>query len=279
MQAGRIQDETGKVQNSRMEIILSSPRSASARDPAARGLLLTGPVARTSLGDMVAERLRAAILNSELSPGQLLREARISESLGVSRSPVHAAFLMLEHEGLVTLSRHRGATVVQLSAEDLDEVHSLRLVIEELAVRLAIQHRDEADLKALERSLAGLRPHLEHSVTEQMSAQLDVNFHDDIYRAAHHDRLYRSWSAIRMQVHWLLLLRTVASQGWHENMIASHIRIVELIKAGDEAGAVSAVGEHIRDLYNRICTTLIEQQPSQEVVSTARQRAGSYLFG
>ena len=80
-------------------------------------------------------------------------------------------------------------------------------------------------------------------------------------------------------MHWLLLLRTVASQGWHENMIASHIRIVELIKAGDEAGAVSAVGEHIRDLYNRICTTLIEQQPSQEVVSTARQRAGSYLFG
>ena len=157
-----------------MEIILSSPRSASARDPGVRGLLLTGPVARTSLGDLVAERLRAAILNSELSPGQLLREARISESLGVSRSPVHAAFLMLEHEGLVTLSRHRGATVVQLSAEDLGEVHSLRLVIEELAVRLAIQRRDEADLKVLERSLAGLRPHLEHSVTEQMSAQLDV---------------------------------------------------------------------------------------------------------
>jgi DNA-binding GntR family transcriptional regulator len=256
-----------------METMLSSARPASAREPAVSGSLLTGPVARTSLGDMVAERLRAAILNSELSPGQMLREGRISESLDVSRSSVRAAFLILEHEGLITLSRRHGATVAQLSADDLGEVHSLRSVIEELAVRLAIQRRDEADLKALEKSLAGLRPHTKRSISEQTSAQLDVNFHDDIYRAAHHDRLYQSWSAIRMQVHWLLLLRTVASQGWHESMIASHIRIVELIRAGDEAGAVSAVDEHIRDVYTRICSTLKEQQPDQEVVATARQRA------
>jgi DNA-binding GntR family transcriptional regulator len=262
-----------------MEIMLSSTRPASAREPAVSGSLLIGPVARTSLGDMVAERLRAAILNSDLSPGQLLREGPMSESLDVSRSSVRAAFLILEHEGLITLSRRHGATVVQLSVEDLGEVHSLRSVIEELAVRLAIERRDEADLKALEQSLTGLRSHTKRSITEQMAAQLDVSFHDDIYRAAHHDRLYRTWSTIRMQVHWLLLLRTVAGQGWHESMIASHIRIVELIKAGDEAGAVSAVGEHIRDMYNRICNTLIEQQSSQEVTSTARQRAGSCLFG
>ena len=262
-----------------MEIMLSSARAASAREPAVRGSLLTGPVVRTSLGDMVAERLRTAILNSELAPGQLLRESRISESLDVSRSPVRTAFLILEHEGLITLSRHRGAAVVQLSVEDLGEVHSLRSVIEELAVRLAIQRRDEADLEALETSLAALRLRTKRSITEQTAAQLDVSFHDDLYRAAHHDRLYQSWSAIRAQVHWLLLLRTVTSQGWYESMIASHIRIVELIKAGDEAGAVSAVGEHIRDMYNRICSTLIEQQPSQEVASTARQRAGSYPFG
>jgi DNA-binding GntR family transcriptional regulator len=259
--------------------MLSSPRSAPAREPAVRGSLLTGPIARTSLSDIVAERLRAAILNSELSPGQLVREGRISESLDVSRSSVRAAFLILEHEGLITLSRRHGATVVQLSVEDLGEVHSLRSVIEELAVRLAVQRRDEADLKTLEQSLADLCPRPKRSITEQMAAQLDVSFHDDIYRAAHHDRLYRSWSAIRMQVHWLLLLRTVASQSWYESMIASHIRIVELIEAGDEAGAVSAVGEHIRDMYNRICSTLIEQQPGQEVVSTARQRADSYLLG
>lgn len=257
----------------RVESMLSSPRSAAASSP-----LLTGPAVRTSLGDVVAERLREAILNSELSPGQHLREEQISESLDVSRGPVRDAFLILEREGLVTLSRHRGATVVQLSVEDFGEVYSLRSVIEELAVRLAIRRRDDSDLEALDQSLADLRAGMKRKITEQVAARLDVSFHDNIFRAAHHERLYRSWSSIRMQVHWFLLLRTVASQDWREGMIQSHSRILELIRAGDEAEAVSAVGEHVRNAYNRICGALIEQQASTEAIPDARQRAESYLL-
>ena len=262
----------------RVESMLSSPRSASAKESAS-GALLTGPAARTSLGDVVADRLREAILNAELSPGHHLREEQISESLDVSRGPVRDAFLILEREGLVTLSRHRGATVVQLSVEDFGEVYSLRSAIEELAVRLAIRRRDPSDLQALEQALAELRAGMKRKITEQVAARLDVNFHDQIFRAAHHERLYRSWSSIRMQVHWFLLLRTVASQDWREGMIQSHNRILELIRAGDEAGAVSATGQHIRDAYNRICGTLIEQQADRESVPDARQRAESFLLG
>jgi DNA-binding GntR family transcriptional regulator len=261
-----------------VESILSSPWSASAKESAASGPLLTGPAVRTSLGDVVADRLREAILNAELSPGQHLREEQLSESLDVSRGPVRDAFLILEREGLVTLSRHRGATVVQLSVEDFGEVYSLRSAIEELAVRLAIRRRDDDDLQALEHSLDELRAGMKRKITEQVAARLDVNFHDNIFRAAHHERLYRSWSSIRMQVHWFLLLRTVASQDWREGMITSHTRILELIKAGDEAEAVSAIGQHIRDAYNRICGSLIDQQADRASVPDARQRAESYLL-
>jgi DNA-binding GntR family transcriptional regulator len=258
--------------------MLSSPWSAAAKETTASGPLLTGPAVRTSLGDVVAERLREAILNSELSPGQHLREEQISESLDVSRGPVRDAFLILEREGLVTLSRHRGATVVQLSVEDFGEVYSLRSVIEELAIRLAIRRGTEADLQALEQSLAELRSGMKRKITEQVAAQLDVNFHDNIFRAAHHDRLYRSWSSIRMQVHWFLLLRTVASQDWRDGMILTHSRILELIRAGDEDAAATAIGQHIRDAYNRICGTLIDQQTDQEEAPDARQRAESFLL-
>lgn len=262
----------------RVESTVSSPLTASAKSPAASGPLLTGPAVRTSLGDVVAERLREAILNNELSPGQHLREEQISESLDVSRGPVRDAFLILEREGLVTLSRHRGATVVQLTVEDFGEVYSLRSVIEELAVRLAIRRRDDADLQALEQSLADLRTGMKRKITEQVAAQLDVNFHDNIFRAAHHDRLYRSWSSIRMQVHWFLLLRTVASQDWRDTMIVNHSRILELIRSEDEPEAVTAIGQHIRDAYNRIWPVLIEQQDDRQAVPDAKQRAESYLL-
>jgi DNA-binding GntR family transcriptional regulator len=269
---------SGVLGGRRVESIVSSPLSASAKASAASGPLLTGPAVRTSLGDVVAERLREAILNSELSPGQHLREEQISESLDVSRGPVRDAFLILEREGLVTLSRHRGATVVQLTVEDFGEVYSLRSVIEELAVRLAIRRHDEADVQALEQSLADLRAGMKRKITEQVAAQLDVNFHDNIFRAAHHDRLYRSWSSIRMQVHWFLLLRTVASQDWRETMIANHSRILELIRGGDEPGAVTAIGQHIRDAYNRIWPVLIEQQDDHQLLPDAKQRAESFLL-
>src|SRR6201996_2940963 len=186
---------------------LTGTRLAAGEDSLRRSLG-GGPAPRPSLGDGVAERLGDAIRNEESSPGQHLREEEISESLDVSRGPVRDAFLILEREGLVTLSRHRGATVVQLTVEDFGEVYSLRSVIEELAVRLAIRRRDESDLQALEQSLADLRAGMKRKITEQVAAQLDVNFHDNIFRAAHHERLYGSWSSIRMQVHWFLLLRT-----------------------------------------------------------------------
>src|SRR6202012_4058945 len=129
--------------------MVSSPLSASPKGTAASGPLLTGPAVRTSLGDVVAERLREAIMNSELEPGQHLREEQISESLDVSRGPVRDAFLILEREGLVTLSRHRGATVVELMLEDLGEVYSLRSALESLAVRLAIRRHEPADIDRL----------------------------------------------------------------------------------------------------------------------------------
>jgi DNA-binding GntR family transcriptional regulator len=244
----------------------------------AEGPLLAGPAARVSLGEVVAERLREAILNSELLPGEHLREEQISGRLEVSRGPVRDAFLILAGEGLVRLSPHRGATVAELSIEDFGEVYSLRSAIEELAVRLAIRRHDAADLETLDRSLGELRSGLRCKITPQEAARLDVNFHDGVFRAAHHNRLYKSWSTIRMQVHWFLLLRTVVDQEWRDSMVQNHMGILDLIRAGNEAEAVAAVGDHILQAYKRICGELIDQEDGPESGQQARLRADSYLL-
>jgi DNA-binding GntR family transcriptional regulator len=256
------------------EVIVSEPRRASASG-AALNLPLRGPAARTSLGEVVAERLREAILNDELSPGQHLREEGISEMLDTSRGPVRDAFLILEREGLVRLSRHRGATVVELSLEDLGEVYSLRSAIEGLAIRLAIRRHEPADLAAMDDSVADLQTAMKRKITEQRAARLDVNFHDCIFAAAHHDRLYKSWSNIRMQVYWFLLSRNVASSDWRGSMADGHKRILDLIRAGNEEAAVGAVGEHIKAAYTRICTSLAERNST----SSAGEPGDTFLLG
>lgn len=238
-----------------MSRTLAAGRAGRARPRVGGGSSLAA-APRVSLGDVVAERVREAILNDELTPGQRLREEEISELLQVSRGPVRDAFTLLEREGLVRLSRHHGASVVDLSAVDLGEVYSLRAAIEDLAVRLAIRRCEADDLDALDESLTELRTGLRRKLTEQAAARLDVDFHDAIFRAAHHDRLYASWSAIRMQVYLFLLRRNIANADWRVATVAGHEDILDLIRKGKEEAAAKAVRTHISAAYERITATL-----------------------
>jgi DNA-binding GntR family transcriptional regulator len=257
---------------------VASIRQARAHDTDnARGML-AGPAARTSLGDVVAERLRQAILDDNLSPGQHLREEEISEMLDVSRGPVRDAFLMLQREGLVKLSRHRGATVVKLSIEDIGEVYSLRSAIESLAVRLAIRRHVPADLDVLAESMTQLQRGIKAKNTDSALARLDLNFHDGIFQAAHHGRLSESWANIRMQVYWCMLSRSAASPDWRVSMAERHEKILALITTKDELGAADAVAEHVSGAYNRICANLAESDARPKQGSTLREIAETFLL-
>lgn len=68
----------------------------------------------------------------------------------------------------------------------------MRSVIEGLAVRLAIRRHQPGDLEAMDQSLSDLRQGLRRKLNEWEAARLALQFHDAIFRAAHHDRLYES---------------------------------------------------------------------------------------
>lgn len=253
-----------------------SPLTVQSRPATMQRLDIAAP--RISLGEIVAERLREAILNDELTPGQHLREEEISERLQVSRGPVRDAFITLEREGLVRRESHRGAKVVELSIEDLGEVYSLRLSIEELAVRLAIRRHDVGDLEAIDTSLSDLRSGLRHRLTEQEAARLDVEFHDAIFRAAHHDRLYASWTAIRMQVYWFLCSRNIANADWRIATVKGHEEILDLIRTSKERAATTAVRLHISTAYTRIISQLTANDPQRADAAEILRVAKSFLL-
>jgi DNA-binding GntR family transcriptional regulator len=212
------------------------------------------PARRMSLGEDVADRLRQAILLGELSPGQHLREEELADRLDVSRGPVRDAFVLLEREGLVRSLRHRGVTVVELTRNDLNEIYTLRSALEPLATTLAIERATPADLAEIEQALNDMVAAISgnRKITERDAADLDVSFHDAIYRAAHHERLYVAWSQIRLPTYWFLLSRNVASSDWRQSMVSGHTQILKTIRSGDDDAAVTAIKEHISFAYDRI---------------------------
>jgi DNA-binding GntR family transcriptional regulator len=83
------------------------------------------------------ELIREAIIDGRLAPGTRLKEEELARELGISRTPVREALLLLQAEGLVEAAPNRGATVRSHTAEDLDDLYQLRALLEGYAARRA----------------------------------------------------------------------------------------------------------------------------------------------
>ena len=221
------------------------------------------PASRKSLGEDVAERLRLAILHGELSPGQRLREEELGAVLQVSRSPVRDAFTLLEREGLVRPTCNRGVTVVELTRDDLEELFTLRSALEPLAISLAIQRGSADDRAAMDAAIAEMASAFSRRITERDAARLDVEVHDTIYRAAHHQRLTSAWEQIRLPTYWFMLSRNVASPDWREATVRGHAELVQVINRGDQGAAALAIREHISYAYQRILDSYLRSNTDQ----------------
>ena len=213
----------------------------------------------------IAARLRAAILGGHFGPGEQLREEPIARSMGVSRGPVREALVQLEREGLVVIRRNRGAFVAQLSREDLEEVHTLRVVLERLAVRRAVRFAEPAALAEMQAVVDAMAAAAERGITEQEAAELDVRFHDLIYRGSAHRRLQECWANLRPQIHIVLLSRNVAHEDFRDYLVDSHQAILDALRDRDEPKALAILDDHLRGSYERVVLGQARRSAPDEV--------------
>ena len=213
--------------------------------------ILTPPASR-SLGDDIAARLRAAILAGHFGPGERLGEERLAKLMNVSRGPIREALALLEREGLVVSQRNRGAFVAQLSRQDLDELYTLRRAIETLALELAIERADESDIANMAHVIDEIAAQTRSGISEQAAAELDLQFHDHLYEAAHHRRLWDAWQTIRPQIHILLLNRNVADDDFREMVVDTHALILAALRERDLERAIAILHDHLAGSYERV---------------------------
>ena len=206
---------------------------------------------KVSLADKVADYLREAIFRGKIAPGELLREVPLSQALGISRGPIRDAFSRLEREGLVTIPRNGRTIVARLTREDFDEVYSLRLGLERVAMQYAIRNGTPADLDEMQRMVNVMVDQVDKELNEKDAADLDLEFHDVIYQASRHKRLQSVWADLRPQIYIFLLSRNVADSDFRVQM-GRHQEIVDVIRVGDEARAMECIENHIQFAYNRI---------------------------
>jgi DNA-binding GntR family transcriptional regulator len=102
------------------------------------------PTARpTTTQQHALDWLRRAIVAGELHPAERVVQEDVAERIGVSVAPVREALRVLEQEGQVIYHPRRGYFVTELRIEDLEEIYTLRQMLEEFAARRALPKLDE----------------------------------------------------------------------------------------------------------------------------------------
>ena len=220
-----------------------------------RGVQGIRPPLRRGLTEQVADSIRQAILSGSFELGDRLNEADIADRLHVSRGPVREALAQLRQEGIVTMSWHRGAYIMELSPADLRDLYSLRTVLEVFAIREAARAATAADLDVMGGVLASMSKGGDDQSDFDM-IQLDVQFHDELYNAAHHDRLGTAWNSIRSQVLLSLLVkRHTSNEYYRDKVIAEHTLLFDLVRAGDTDACEKEIREHISATYDRLAVS------------------------
>jgi DNA-binding GntR family transcriptional regulator len=209
------------------------------------------PATRRGLADEVTDRIRAAILDGVLSAGEKIGEAELSRMLSVSRGPVREALARLEQEGLVVSEWHRGSTVVEFTRSDVRQLSTLRLALEQLAVREACREATSQDLRHLQEVVGEMQAARLRGNDDSL-VRLDVEFHDVIYQAAHHPRLYAAWTTIRSQVALALLRRRALSDDYAGIVVQEHSELVKVLESRDASKMQELIASHLESAYSRL---------------------------
>ena len=111
-----------------------------------------------NLSARVYNQIKNLILSNEVMPGQKLHHQRLSERLGVSRTPVREALTRLVQEGYVSFLPNRGFTCKEIRMQEAEELYDLREAIEAFAVEKATANLTDAALDEL-RAADMINPH------------------------------------------------------------------------------------------------------------------------
>jgi DNA-binding GntR family transcriptional regulator len=189
------------------------------------------------------ERIKQAIVDGELKPGEPLVETVLAEWIGVSRTPIREALTRLEMDG-IALRSDRGLIVRRDSAEEVLDLYETRIALEATAARLAAERRTFHDLLQMRQ----LAQHLTEMAVGDPRAMAAANnrFHQQVWHAAHNRSLLDLLD--RLGLHLARYPATTLSYpGRWERANEQHLQIVNAIEERDGERAAQLAAGHFTE--------------------------------
>lgn len=207
--------------------------------------------------------IREGIVQGVYAPGSRLREEHLAEAAGVSRTPIREALRLLATEGLIDLTMGQGAFVTSWSPRDLENIFSVRAMIESNVAGLATRHLQTSDivgLSELARQMEDLAERRPRGFLDQITA-LNHTFHTTIATACGNDRLM---ALLTQTVELIVVHRTFRRYQPDQlrRSMAHHRELIDAFTARDGDWASSIMRCHVLAAKNALLNNIA--QPAGE---------------
>lgn len=218
-------------------------------------------IPRQSLTSAVADKLREEIIRGTIPEGAQLRQDAIAVQYQVSRIPVREALRQLDAEGLITIVPNRGAVVPALSPTDIEELFTIRALLEPEILKHSIPRLSENDLEEAAVVLRRYETELEHEDHLFSWGRLNWQFHSLLYSRAE-------------RPHFMNIIRNVNNSGERYTRLQlylthgiqranqEHHEILELCRKRDIPAACKLLRLHIEHAGQSLKEALKQRRES-----------------
>lgn len=206
----------------------------------------------------IVEVLRDRIGSGELSPGQKIGQDAFAEAMGVSRTPIREAFQVLAAEGWVTVRPRAGVVVRDLSADEVQEIALMRLLLEPFAAGLAAERHDEKDDRLARELLDAPPPTHDDEHWFDEFERINRDFHFVVYGIGRGHLPHTVETAISQywdrftryrRYHW-------ATEAEIPRSNESHERIYQAWHERDTTATYTAIGRHVIPVATGLVTKI-----------------------
>ncbi|MFG1780466.1 GntR family transcriptional regulator [Micromonospora sp. NPDC049051] len=206
-------------------------------------------IARLSLAQQAAEYIKSAIYRGELRPGERIPQAAVADALGVSRLPIREALISLEAEGLVELVPHRGAFVIPIRREDIEDHYRAFGLLQGWAAKRA---STRIAPEALER-LGSLNKALTDATDNDEQHDLNWQFHALINQTGGSRRLLSIMRQLSMNLPREIYQVAPAAS---PEALADHAELLAALSTGDGDRAEATARRHLEHEAEHIVAKL-----------------------
>jgi DNA-binding GntR family transcriptional regulator len=202
-----------------------------------------------SLKDRIYEALKETIASINIYEGESaprLDERQLSESLGVSRTPVREALARLEQEGLVRIVPRRGVFIARKTRQEILEMITVWAALESMAARLITERATDEEISSLRDIFATDEGEKPQANIDEYSGR-NIRFHQAILRLSKSDLLNSMTETLFLHMR-SIRARTRGEDNRASRSIIDHINIIEALERRDTELAERLVRQHTLDL-------------------------------